>query len=91
MLGPHIFAERSRTESAMAMNSREEDMSLRLKGVQHGKAGGACWKGERRSESRLHFNDLGTSGMKMIKLNHNRAATVICTHTIKRLQNAMQS
>ena len=63
------------------MNSREEDMSLRLKGVQHCTAGGACWKGERRSESRLHFNDLGTSGMKRIKLNHNRAATVICTHT----------
>ena len=89
MLGPLIFAERSRTESAMAMNSREEDMSLRLKGVQHCKAGGACWKGERRSESRLHFNDLGTSGMKRIKLNHNRAATVICTHTIDMLQSAM--
>ena len=58
--------------------------------------GGAALQGrwrllERRSESRLHFNDLGTSGMKMMKLNHNRAATVICTHTIKRLQNAMQS
>ena len=51
---------------------------------------GACWKRERRSESRLHFNDLGTSGMKIIESKHNRAATVICTHTTKTLQSAMQ-
>ena len=84
--GPSYICRVLSHRECQAMNPREEHMSLRLKGVQHCKAGGACGKRERRSESRLHFNDLGTSGMKIIESKHNRAAT----HTTKTLQSAMQ-
>ena len=62
------------------------------------------WKRKRRAEARLRFNDLGTSGMKTMNIElwsygqchgrlsprfNNRAATVICGHTIHTLQMAM--